>query len=185
MQLCVARIVPAPPPPALPKAVAKLRPPRPDDPTPRRPPVGFGIVRIGVGVKRPLAKDKLPGAVAVDAKGKGKEVVDEGPPKKKARKDKDAPTPKTLDKKENANRKPPVLSLPKNALKTLGKNSRIGAKPDAPVFKVPPLPPPKAPPVQAKANSANDDPFVDPATEETVAVSQLQTNNRSVSLLFL
>lgn len=59
MQLCVARILAVPPPkPVLPsqagnEKIQLSRPPRPDDPTPRKPPAGYaGMARIGLGMKR-------------------------------------------------------------------------------------------------------------------------------------
>lgn len=57
LQLCVARIIPLPPP--VPKPITRLRPaPRPDDPIPRRPPIGFGVggmARIGLSMKRTIS----------------------------------------------------------------------------------------------------------------------------------
>ncbi|EJC97456.1 uncharacterized protein FOMMEDRAFT_163266 [Fomitiporia mediterranea MF3/22] len=58
MQLCVARILPTLPKPTLlgrlpSDKLQQMRPPRPDDPTPRKPPAGFaGIARVGLGMKR-------------------------------------------------------------------------------------------------------------------------------------
>ncbi|KLO16204.1 hypothetical protein SCHPADRAFT_870064 [Schizopora paradoxa] len=124
MLLRVARIVPLAPTPALPKAVSKLRPPRPDDPTPRLPPVGFSLARIGLvnSSKRPAPNN----------------ASKESRPTKKPRKEQDAVAP--------------VLALDAS-VKELGKKSRIGQKPvpdDTGTFKVPSLPPQKRPTEKAK-----------------------------------
>ena len=71
MQLCVARI--------LPKQRQGLssfnsantcvaRPPRPDDPTPRKPPATIGIARIAVGIKR-TASTKIISSASEEASG--------------------------------------------------------------------------------------------------------------------
>ncbi|KAL5483033.1 hypothetical protein ACEPAI_8262 [Sanghuangporus weigelae] len=76
MQLCVARIMPLPPKPIqagqpVNEKTQQARPPRPDDPIPRKPPARYaGIARIGLGMKR-----------AASVKLNGKEEA-EGPNKK-------------------------------------------------------------------------------------------------------
>ena len=117
MQLCVALILPPPTPAPLPKAVTRLRPPRPDDPIPRLPPVGFGLASRGV--KRTLDK------------GKGKEK-EEGDSRKR---------PKKLQETESVPKKGASKAglVPTTNIQELGKNSRIG-KEDLNVFVVPPTP---------------------------------------------
>ncbi|OCB88127.1 hypothetical protein A7U60_g4755 [Sanghuangporus baumii] len=79
MQLCVARIMPPPPKPTqagqpLNEKTQQARPPRPDDPIPRKPPAGYaGIARIGLGMKR-TASVKLNGV-----EGPNKKLKKEAP----------------------------------------------------------------------------------------------------------
>ncbi len=132
MQLCVSRIVPLAPTPALPKAVAKLRPPRPDDPTPRLPPVGFSLARIGLanGSKRPFPTN----------------ATKEPRPSKKLKKD------QAVDG--------PIVPLDAS-VKELGKKSRVGLKlppaNDVGKFKVPNLPPQKRNPEKGKGKEKASD----------------------------
>ncbi|THH09627.1 hypothetical protein EW145_g1868 [Phellinidium pouzarii] len=116
MQLCVAHVIPAPLPTALPKPVAELRHPRPDDPTPRKPPAGFGgIARIGLGMKRSINNAKV--------KDKEGDEEDEEGQKKRLKKERDVAA---------------------SSLHGLGKNPRVGIKNDSGIFKIPFLPPAKA-----------------------------------------
>ena len=79
LHLLAARILPAPPPPP------SFRLPRPDDPTPRRPPLAFGVGGAGAKRKRESVKFDLSAAAdgsaskrardARDAKGKGRAIV--------------------------------------------------------------------------------------------------------------
>ena len=97
------------------KAVSKLRPPRPDDPTPRLPPVWFNLTRIGLSNS---TKRSASGATSIEAR-----------PAKKTKTDTEADGP--------------VIPLDAS-VKELGKKSRIGTKPPATkesgTFKVPNLP---------------------------------------------
>ncbi|TDL18049.1 hypothetical protein BD410DRAFT_843189 [Rickenella mellea] len=169
MQLCVARILPHPAPAMrlLPKAVAKLRPPRPDDPTPRKPPVMFGGGMVG-GSKRTLDT------------GNGKE----DPPSKKQKKGNHTGDVDAAKHSATKYRTGDMAVAGKSDLKIqdLGKNSRVG------VFKLPELPPHahktlnKEPPQRV-----GDDVFLDDAKrahETSVEVSnKLVVKRAAVRLL--
>lgn len=172
LQLCVGRVLPAPQPEAvIPKAVAKLRPPRPDDPTPRKPPVGFaGMTRIGLGVKRPLVADASGTGDSSRGSGKAKTEGVDGGSKKRARKNGDGQEA-TVNKKSS-----------NEVLKDLGKNSRVGSKPEA-TFKIPPLPPLNREKPSTKGKNVPTEPDIfdfafEP--EDSSAMSEMETRNKAV-----
>ncbi|KAI5116246.1 hypothetical protein M0805_002616 [Coniferiporia weirii] len=128
MQLCVARVVPAPPQaPAHAKPGAEPRPPRPDDPIPRRPPAAFaGIARVGPGLALKLGVKRSTKVGDAD-KDTG---ADEGSAKKRLKKGTAV-----------------IAADASGSFHDLGKNARPGAAAGAAsagLFKVPLLPPSKA-----------------------------------------
>lgn len=166
MQLCVARILPDPPPKALPKAVEKLRPPRPDDPTPRRPPVGFVMSRIGVGIKRPLKRENSEDGVGSNVKDKDVSI---GRHTKKKQKMESS----VVDKDEKI-----TMSRAFNSIvRDLGKSSRVGNRMDQSAFKAPPPPPTAGSSVtgESRISHTGVSNVVDDAS-----VSELEADNKAV-----
>ncbi|KAI0718807.1 hypothetical protein C8T65DRAFT_570167 [Cerioporus squamosus] len=124
LHLLAARILPGPPPPPT------FRLPRPDDPTPRRPPLAVGNKRArdASGVPFDLSGAAAQGskrAKLTDTKGKGR---DEDALRKAA-----AETMLRIPKPQKAAQS--VVNV-----KALGKEARVGAKRDKDVFKVPSVP---------------------------------------------
>ncbi|TFK93360.1 hypothetical protein K466DRAFT_658598 [Polyporus arcularius HHB13444] len=122
--LLAARILPGPPPPP------SFRLPRPDDPTPRRPPLATGSKRArdASGVPFDLSGVAAQGGKRTkltDTKGKGR---DEDALRKAA-----AETMLRMPKPQKAAQS--VVSV-----KALGKEARVGVKRDKDVFKVPRVP---------------------------------------------
>lgn len=88
MQLHVARIATAPASAGPPKPITtKPKPPRPDDPIPRKPPAGYaGIARIGLGMKRTAST----ASVGLPKEKEEKKMVEKEATRKKARKEEEA-----------------------------------------------------------------------------------------------
>lgn len=121
LHLLAARILPGPPPPP------SFRMPRPDDPTPRKPPASFGAKRKRDTSGVPFDLSAAVGAKRTktgDAKGKGRAGAMDEEAMRKAAAEVMLRMPK-----------PGVKSL---NVKALGKDARVGVKKD--VFKVPSVP---------------------------------------------
>ncbi|RPD69439.1 hypothetical protein L226DRAFT_515765 [Lentinus tigrinus ALCF2SS1-7] len=124
LHLLAARILPGPPPPS------SFRLPRPDDPTPRRPPLTLGNKRTRDASGVPF---DLSGAVTqsskraklADAKGKGR--------------DEEALRRAAVDTMLRIP-KPQKMAPPSLNVKALGKEARVGVRKDKDVFKVPSVP---------------------------------------------
>ncbi|KAI0628352.1 hypothetical protein C8Q77DRAFT_1022364, partial [Trametes polyzona] len=125
LHLFAARILPGPPPPAT------FRLPRPDDPTPRRPPPTFS----GAKRKRDAVPFDLTAGTSSDASmSKRPKVGDKGKSKASANDSEDAMRKAAAEV---------MLRMPKPGktaanVKALGKDARVGVKKD--VFKVPNVP---------------------------------------------
>ncbi|KAH9888432.1 hypothetical protein C8Q73DRAFT_710149 [Cubamyces lactineus] len=129
LHLLAARILPGPPPPPT------FRLPRPDDPTPRRPPPTFGAKRKRDAIGFPF--DLAPGP---SESGKRAKTNDKGKGKALSKGGDDEAMRKAAAEVMLRMPKPGKTGAAQMNVKALGKDARVGARRDKDAFKVPAVP---------------------------------------------
>ncbi|CDO72612.1 hypothetical protein BN946_scf184985.g31 [Trametes cinnabarina] len=132
LHLLAARVIPGVPPPPT------FRLPRPDDPTPRKPPPAFGAKRkrdaVGLPFALPSGPSESSKRVKTSEKGKGRAVPKEGTAEEAMRK---AAAEVMLHMPKPGKASAGSAQMNVN-VKALGKDARVGMKKDT--FKVPSVP---------------------------------------------